>query len=159
MFDDGRGREVLQRLLDWEDAHVSFRAAVQAVPRDLRGRVPPGFAHSLWQLVEHLRRTQRDILDFCVASDYEEPSGMEEYWPADAAPPGDAAWDDAVAAYVADLERLKALAADPGVTLSDRVPNGTGQTFLRELLLVADHTAYHVGQIVQVRRALGDWSS
>lgn len=159
MIDDGALRAQLQRLLDWEDAHVSFGTAVEGIPARLRGQVPDGFAHSVWQLVEHLRRTQHDILDFCVSPEYEEPASMDEYWPSSAAPPSDAAWDEAIAGYFEDLERLKALAADPRVRLADAVPNGTGQSYLRELVLVADHTAYHVGQIVQVRRALGNWSS
>jgi uncharacterized damage-inducible protein DinB len=151
-------RTLLVRILDWEDAHVNFDRAVDGVPPAKRGVVPPGFAWSLWQLVEHIRLVQFDILDFCRNEQYVEPSSMSAYWPSSAEPPSDKHWDDAIAAVKRDREDLKALGRDEAVDLFARVPAGTGQTFLRELLLVADHTAYHVGQIVAVRRALGNWN-
>ena len=150
-------RDHLRRLLDWEDAHSSFDAAVEGLPAELRGVVPDGDAHSAWQLLEHLRRCQIDILDFCRDPSYVEPASMEEYWPEGSAPPTDAAWDESVAAFRRDLEDLKRLAGDRSVDLFDRIPHGSGQTYLRELLLVADHNAYHVGQLVAVRRRLGAW--
>jgi hypothetical protein len=151
-------REHLRKILDWEDAHVSFDTAVKGIPVGLRGKVPKGQAHSLWQLVEHLRRTQRDILDFCRDPDYVEPP-FSEYWPPTAAPPSATAWDKSVAAIRSDLRAMQKLAADTDVDLFERIPHGSGQTYLRELLLVADHTAYHVGQLVAVRRSLGIWKS
>jgi uncharacterized damage-inducible protein DinB len=151
-------RDHLQKLLDWQDAHVSFESAVEGIAPALRGTVPKGLPYSLWQLVEHLRRTQRDILEFCRNPAYEEPA-MEEYWPPSAAPPSAAAWDESLAGFRADLADLKRLSANTAVDLFERIPHGTGQTYLRELLLVADHNAYHVGQLVVVRRNLGIWQA
>jgi uncharacterized damage-inducible protein DinB len=150
-------RTHLRKLLDWEDAHAGFEAAAAGVAPALRGTVPKGLPHSPWQLVEHLRRCQKDILDFCVDADYVEPRSMDEYWPATAAPPSEAAWEESIAAFRRDRQALRALAEDPAIDLFAKVPQGTGQTYLRELLLVADHNAYHVGQLVLVRRLLGDW--
>jgi uncharacterized damage-inducible protein DinB len=150
-------RAQLARVLDWQDAHVGFEKAVAGLPARLRGAQPPGMPHSPWQLVEHLRRTQRDILDFCRDPSYQEPTWPDDYWPPTAEPPDAAAWDASLAGYRADRAALQHLAADPAVDLFAAIPHGTGQTPLRELLLVADHTAYHVGQLVLVRRALGAW--
>lgn len=158
MIDEQQLRSHLERLLDWEDAHVDFNRAVEKVPPEARGRVPAGFAHSLWQLLEHLRLTQRDILDFCRDPGYVEPTSMEDYWPATVAPPDEAAWERSVAECRQDREAMKSLALDSSVGLLGAIPHGSGQTYLRELLLVADHNAYHVGQIVAVRRALGVWT-
>ena len=157
MDNDRALREHLRKLLHWEDAHAGFDAVVRGVPARLRGKVPKGSAHSAWQLLEHLRLAQKDILDFCVRSDYLEPSSMDEYWPQTAAPPNEAAWEESVAAFRRDREALLEMAADPAIDLFAKVPQGTGQTYLRELLLVADHNAYHLGQLVLLRRLLGDW--
>jgi len=154
---DASLREHLRKLLDWKDAHVSFDQAVAGLPADLRGAVPEGWVHSPWQLLEHLRICQRDILDFCRNPRYVEPS-MPQYWPPAAAPASGDAWEQSVAAFRRDRDELRRLAADPAVDLFDRIPHGSGQTYLRELLLVADHNAYHVGQLVAVRRCLGAWS-
>ncbi len=149
-------REHLQRLLDWEDAHAAVDRAVDGIPARLRGVVPEGAAHSAWQLLEHLRICQHDILDFCRNPGYVEPA-MAEYWPPTAEPPSAAAWKDSVAALRRDRAALKRLAGDPDIDLFARIPHGSGQTYLRELLLVADHNAYHTGQLVALRRRLGIW--
>jgi hypothetical protein len=154
---DASLRQQIAKLLLWEDAHAGFDAAVGGIAERYRGAVPPGMPHSPWQILEHLRLAQRDILDFCVAPKYEEMKWPEDYWPKAAAPDSEAAWEQSVAAFRADRERLAALAEDPAIDLFARVPNGTGQTYLRELLVVADHNAYHIGQLVLVRRALGIW--
>jgi uncharacterized damage-inducible protein DinB len=151
-------RAHLGKLLGWEDAHVGFDAAVEGIPAALRHVAPKGLPHSSWQLLEHLRRCQRDILDFCRNPAYVEPS-MEEYWPPSARPPTTAAWKESIATFRRDRDALKKLAEDTAVDLFARIPHGTGQTYLRELLLVADHNTYHVGQLVAVRRALGIWKS
>ena len=150
-------REMLAQALDWEAAHVSFARAVAALPRELQGARPPGFGHSCWELLEHLRLAQADILAFCVDPAYTEPPWPEAYWPAEAAPPGEAAWDASVAAFARDTDALKALALDTARDLTAPLPNGDGQTLCRELLLTADHNAYHLGQLVAVRKALGSW--
>ena len=151
-------RDHLVRVLDWEEAHVGFEKAVDGIPPDKRGARAQGFEHSPWQLVEHLRIAQEDILDFCVNATYEHTMKWpEDYWPADPAPPNASAWTASIASYTRTREALQRLAREvQDVTAT--VPTGKGgQTFLRAVLLVADHNAYHVGQIVAVRRALGVW--
>ena len=150
-------RERLARLLDWEDAHVGFEKAVARIPPELRGTSPANVPYSAWQLLEHLRITQHDILDFCRNPHYQERTWPGDYWPASTAPPSDAAWDDSIRQFKEDRAALQQMAADQGQDLEMRIPHGTGQTYLRELLLVADHTAYHVGQLVLLRRVLGLW--
>lgn len=143
--------------LDSHDAHVGFDRAVADLPQDLRGVVPPGFAHSCWQFVEHLRRAQADILDFCMNPGYVYPTSMEEYWP-DVAPGDDVEWQASITGFIDDVRALKQLALDEGVNLFASVPLGNDtQTYARELLVVADHNAYHLGQLVSARRALGCW--
>jgi hypothetical protein len=157
MSHDAELRDHLRKLLDWKDAHASYDDAVEGLPASLQGATPAGFDHSPWQLVEHLRLAQHDILDFCRNPKYEEGTFPDDYWPTSAAPPGKDAWKRSLTEFRRDLAELKKLAADEGVDLFARIPHGTGQTCLRELLLVADHNAYHVGQLVAVRRALGAW--
>ena len=154
---DASLRAQLAKLLDWKDAHVSLDKAVEGLPKAQRGVTPPGLRHSAWQLVEHLRRAQHDILDFCRNPAYVELSFPADYWPREAGPPSDAAWKQSLAAIRRDCDALKRLAEDTTIDLFDRIPHGNGQTYLRELLLVADHNAYHVGQLIAVRQALGAW--
>jgi len=150
-------RRFLAKTLDWHDAHAHFDAAIADLPQELRGRRPAGGPHSVWELVEHIRLAQRDILDFCRDEHYEERRWPDDYWPPSPEPSSPGQWDDSVATYHADLEALRALVLDPEFDLFATVPWGSGQTNLREVLLVVDHTAYHVGQIVLVRRLLGAW--
>jgi len=150
-------RGLLARLLEWEDAHVGFDAVVAGIPPAQRGMQAAGLPYSPWQLLEHLRIAQADILDFCVNTDYREMAWPDDYWPASPAPPSDEAWDESVRRVREDRQALQRLAADPAIDLDAKIPHGTGQTYLRELLLVADHNAYHVGQLVLVRRLLGSW--
>lgn len=150
-------REHLASFLDWAEAHVGFDRAVDGVPFELQGRIPPGFEHSPWQLLEHIRIAQADILDFCVNPGYVHKKWPDDYWPVDPAPPDEGAWARSVAACRADRDRMKALARDPNIDLVAKIPHGDGQTYLREVLLVADHAAYHVGQLVALRKALGAW--
>jgi hypothetical protein len=156
MDQDKSLRSHLVKLLDWQDAHVSFDAAVEGITPALRGVTPKGLPYSPWQLLEHLRLTQLDILEFCRNPAYVEPS-LEEYWPAASAPPTAEAWDESVSGFQRDREALKEVAANRRIDLFEEIPHGSGQTYLRELLLVADHNAYHVGELVVVRRSLGDW--
>jgi uncharacterized damage-inducible protein DinB len=150
-------RTIIARLLDWEDAHASFDKIVSNLQPKLRGQVPAGLPYSPWQLLEHLRITQRDILDFCVNASYKERDWPDDYWPRTKAPPGDSAWEDGIESFRNDRHALKQLALDERIDLMAVVPTGEDQTYLRELLLVADHTAYHLGEMVVVRRALGAW--
>jgi DinB family protein len=150
-------RAVIARLLDWEDAHAGFDKVVAGLPPELQGQAPPGLPYSPWQLLEHIRLTQRDILEFCQDPAYEERRWPEDYWPKSASPPSAGAWNKSVASFRKDREALKQLAQNATVDLLGKVPAGNGQTYLREVLLAADHTAYHLGELVVVRRALGAW--
>lgn len=152
-------RAHLARVLDWKQAHVGFDKAVAGVARGKRGARAAGFEHSLWQLVEHMRLAQHDLLDFCVKADYAHALEWPgDYWPATPAPPSARAWDASIHAFNADREKVKRLVRRPTLDLLAPVPTGTAQqTYLRAILLVADHNAYHIGQIVAVRRALGIW--
>jgi len=149
-------REQLMNLLDWQSAHVGFDAAVEGIPPELRGVQPEGLPYSPWQLLEHMRLCQLDILDFCRNPAYKEPT-MEEYWPKTVEPPTPKAWDESIRSFLNDREDLKKLALDPKIDLFATIPHGAGQTYLREFLLVADHNAYHLGQLVAVQRLLGCW--
>jgi uncharacterized damage-inducible protein DinB len=146
------------RVLAWGDAHVGFDKAAAGIPAGKRGARPAGFEHSPWQLVEHIRLAQDDILDFCVNRAYAHTMAWpDDYWPKDPAPPNDKAWSDTIASYERAREELKRLAREVE-DLTANVPTGKrDQTYLRAILLTADHTAYHVGQLVSIRRALGIW--
>jgi hypothetical protein len=157
MLDETAVRAMLGRLLSWEDAHAGFESAVKDFPPELRDARPEGLPYSPWQMVEHLRLAQHDILDFCRNPDYQPMEWPKAYWPASPEPPSDAAWDASVAAYLRDREALAALAGDTSIDLCARLAHGEGQTVLRELILAADHAAYHVGQLVLMRRLLGRW--
>jgi hypothetical protein len=157
MKSDALLREHLQRLLDWEDAHAGLDSAVAGLPAELRGKRPPGLPHSPWEILEHLRRTQQDILDFCLNPNYEERAWPDDYWPPSPAPPSAKAWEESIWQFRDDRSALQKLAADTKIELGAKIPHGSGQTYLRELLLVADHSSYHVGQLVLTRRALGAW--
>jgi uncharacterized damage-inducible protein DinB len=156
---NARLRAQVSAALGWEDAHAGFESAVADVPPDFRGRRPAGSPHSLWELVEHLRLTQYDILDFCRNTAYVEQTWPDDYWPRTPEPPSDDAWRDGVAGVRRDREALQEFVERDDVDLFARIPHGTGQTYLREALLVIDHSAYHVGQIVLTRRLLGIWSA
>ena len=156
MSDDALRAHVL-RVLDWQDAHVGFEAAIEGIPPELHGTQAKELPYSPWQLLEHMRIAQHDILEFCRHAAYVEMKWPDDYWPKSPAPPNTAAWEQSVAAFRRDREALKQLVADPKVDLFAKIPHGTGQTYLREALLVADHNAYHLGQLVAVRRLLGIW--
>lgn len=152
-------RAQLARFLDWHEAHVDFEQAIDGIPPSNRGITPAGLPYSPWQILEHLRLAQVDILDFCLSADYKEKTWPDDYWPA-VAPPHDSAWDESVDAYRRDVNALKQLAQSQP-DLFARVPNATrsDQTYLRAMLIAADHAAYHIGQLVLVRRLLGIWPS
>lgn len=150
-------REHLVWLLREGNAHLSFDQAIADVPRELRGAKPPGSPHTPWRLLEHLRICQGDILEFSRNAQHVSPAFPAGYWPDGDAPPDDETWEISIAAFRADLKAMQELVADPASDLFTPIPHGDGQTILREALLVADHNAYHLGQLVAVRRALGCW--
>jgi len=150
-------REHLGRLLTWEDSHVGFDTAIAGIPPSFRGKTPKGAPYSIWQLLEHMRRAQHDILDFCQNPNYKELHWPDDYWPETAAPPSPKAWNASVRDFQKDRETFVKLAKDPKVDLTAKIPHGQGQTYLREIILAADHAAYHVGELVLVRKLLGIW--
>jgi len=157
MKNDKALRKHILYLLEEGGAHLDFDAAVKDMPFELQGKKPEGGEHSPWQLLEHLRITLLDIVEFSRDPKHVSPKWPEGYWPATAAPPDKKSWSKSAAAYRASLKRMTDLVANEKVNLFTLIPHGDGQTILREALLAADHTAYHLGQLVEVRRALGAW--
>jgi hypothetical protein len=154
---DASLRKHLLDLLTGSNAHVDFEAAIKGLPVALWGKRPKGADHSAWELVEHLRIAQEDILDFSRNPKYKSLDWPSGYWPATPAPPDEKAWEKSVRAFRKDLKAFCSLISDPATDLYAKIPHGDGQTILREALLMADHNAYHVGQIVLVRQLLGAW--
>ena len=157
MSHDTALREHLVSLLSEGNAHATFDDAVKDLPAELRGKRPEGAQHSPWQLLEHLRIAQWDILEFSRNPKHKSPEWPKEYWPASPEPPDDKAWDKSVHAFRKDLKAMCDLVKDESTDLYAKIPHGDGQTILREALLTADHNAYHVGQLVLQRVLLGAW--
>jgi hypothetical protein len=158
MNQDQALRDHVLYLLRGGGAHLNFDAAIAALPVKLRGAKPANVPHTPWRLLEHMRIAQWDILEFSRNHKHVSPKFPEGYWPAADAPPDEASWDRSVAAFRADLQAMCDLVSNPATDLFARIPQGEGQTILREALLIADHNAYHLGQLIVVRRALGAWS-
>lgn len=157
MSDDRALREHLLYLLRGGGAHLNFDEAIADLPVELRNRKPAGAPHTPWQLLEHMRIAQWDIVEFSNNPKHISPEFLAGYWPENDFPPNHAAWDQSVASFRRDLKAMQRLVEDPATDLFARIPHGEGQTILREALLVADHNAYHLGQLVLVRRLLGAW--
>jgi hypothetical protein len=155
---DGALRQHLIYLLTDGGAHAKFKDVIAAIPAKLRGQTPAAMPHSPWMLLEHMRIAQWDILEFSRNSKYESPKWPDDYWPATEAPPNAAAWSESVKSFRKVLKSLENLVANPKTDLFAKIPWGDGQTILREALLLADHNAYHLGQLVDVLRLLGAWS-
>jgi hypothetical protein len=150
-------REHVVYLLRDGGAHVKFDQAIKDFPEALRGKKPAGQPHTAWRLLEHMRIAQWDILEFSRNAKHVSPEFAEGYWPASDAPANTAAWDNSVKAFRAELQAMEKLVQDPKTDLFARIPWGDGQTILREALLVADHNAYHLGELVMIRRLVGAW--
>lgn len=144
-------------LLEGGGAHLGFEQAIAGLPGELRGATVPGVPHSPWRLLDHLRICQWDILDFSRNPQHVSPQFPDGYWPDTDAPPYESAWDESACAFRSDLHAMIDLVCDPATDLMAPIPHGDGQTILREALLVADHNAYHLGQLVFLRRCLGAW--
>lgn len=149
----------LLALLTGNQAHASLDAAVEGFPEPLRGVVPASLPYSAWQLLEHLRITQRDILDFSAPppGGYRHLAWPKEYWPRQAVPPTAASWEHTIEAIRADQAAFEDLLTAPGADLYTPFPWGEGQNLLREALLIADHNSYHTGELILLRRLLGTW--
>jgi hypothetical protein len=157
MSNDKALREHLVNLLAGDSAHLNFEAAVKNMPADLRGKRPKGAEHSPWEILEHLRIAQWDILEFSRNPKHKSPDFPAGYWPASQAPPNDQAWKKSVDAFRSDLKAMTDLVNRPSTDLFAKIEHGDGQTILREALVLADHNAYHLGQLVLLRRMLGAW--
>jgi len=157
MDQDRALREHVLYLLKGGGAHLDFQSAISDLPIELQGAKPPGVPHTPWRLLEHMRIAQRDILEFSRNPKHVSPEFPEGYWPKSDGPSNALAWGHSVAAFQFDLKAMCELVSDPRTDLFAPIPHGEGQTILREALLVADHNAYHLGQLVVVRRALGAW--
>jgi hypothetical protein len=149
-------RKTIVALLAGEDAHTSAERALHRTSPRLRA-VRPARGHSVWELLEHMRIAQEDILRYTLDPRWKSPAWPEGYWPDPRSKPSPAAWRRSVAGFLRDLKDAAALARHPRRDLTAAIPHGEGRTYLRQLLLIADHNAYHAGQIVQTRKALGDW--
>jgi uncharacterized damage-inducible protein DinB len=149
-------RQTLVKLLRGEGAHVSLLDALEGLPPEWRTHRPPGL-HSIWQLLEHIRIAQHDLLHYTLDPAWRSPEWPDGYWPENRSDLPESAWRAAIEGYTRDLEALIALVRDPAYDLVAPLPHHPEHTPLRQLLLAADHTAYHTGQIVDLRRMLGDW--
>ncbi len=150
-------RKHLVYLLRGGGAHVDFDTAIAKLPPKLHGAKPPGIPHTPWRLLEHMRIAQWDILEFSRNPKHVSPDFPSGYWPKGDAPPDSGSWAQSVKSFRRDLKEMEALVVRPSTDLFAPIPHGDGQTILREALLVADHNAYHLGELVTVRRLLGAW--
>jgi len=157
MSQDEVSRQQLQRLLTWGDAHMTLDQAVAKFPVEYMNAFPPNVPYTPWHLLEHIRRAQRDILEFIRDPSYVSPPWPEGYWPAREERADEAAWKRTIDLIHEDLRALQELAADPKGDLYSPIPHGDGQTVLRELLLVAGHNAYHIGEFAILRQVMGSW--
>jgi uncharacterized damage-inducible protein DinB len=157
-MDEGILRESLVALLTKGNAHVAVAKALEGVPVEARGRRPAEGLHSVWEELEHMRLAQEDILRYTLDASWVSPEWPQGYWPGDPAPRDAQAWEDSVKRFHAELEEVCDLVRDPARDLTARIPHGQGRTYLRQVLLVADHNAYHLGQLVQTRKLVGAWS-
>ena len=155
MNHDAALRQQLVKLIESGEAHAEFEDAVDKFPEELHGRRPDGGPHSPWQLLEHMRIVQWDILEFIRDPKHESPEFPDGYWPTDPEPPNSAAWNKTVKAFLTDRRAMCKLITDESVDLFAKIPHGQGQTVLREALLAADHNAYHLGQLLLLRRTFG----
>jgi hypothetical protein len=152
-------RQHLAELLGKGNAHADWRDILAGIPEAMRGTKPPRAPHTAWQLLEHLRIAQWDILEFTRNSKHVSPKFPQGYWPVTEMAPSVTAWETSVKAFERDLAEMKELVSNPKTDLFARITHGDGQTILREALVLADHNAYHLGQIVLLRRMLGAWTA
>jgi hypothetical protein len=150
-------RGYLAKVLTWGEAHADWKTALAGMEFAKAGIRPAGMPHSAWELLEHVRIAQWDILEFSRNAKHTSPEWPSGYWPANAAPASQKEWDDSAARLLKDTKAMAKLVSNPETDLFRKIPHGSGQTILRQVLLLADHNAYHLGQLVLVRRAVGAW--
>jgi uncharacterized damage-inducible protein DinB len=151
-------RAIVASSLGWEQAHASLENAAKDLAPALRGKRPDGYPHSPWELVEHIRITQHDLLDFCQNPHYvEKLEWPRDYWPVTPEPPSADAWEKSIAEFKRERDAFARFTTETDLDLTAKIPRGTGQTYLRTILLAVDHASYHIGQMVSVRRLLGAW--
>lgn len=150
-------REHVLYLLRGGGAHVDFEGALSDIQPKLRGAKANNVPHTPWRLLEHMRLAQSDILDFCTNPNYRDRTFPDDYWPKSDRPESEAAWNNSIKQFRQDLKNMEELVANPKTDLFTKIPWGDGQTYLREALLAADHNSYHLGELVTLRRLLGDW--
>src|SRR5699024_202104 len=153
-----RLRNLLLQYFKGRHAHITFEQAVEDIPFDQTGIRPEGLPHSCWELVKHIQLAQRDIIEFCRNADYETPGWPDDYWPAEPKPASKEEWRETLSAIEQDREMVASLVKDSDADFLAQIPHGSGQTLFREVLLIIDHNAYHIGQIVQIRRLLRIWN-
>ena len=152
-----RLREQLINQLTEEHAHTSFDNAVDGLEHEYLGVRTNALPYSIWELTEHIRVAQADIVEFCINPDYTAPNWPEDYWPANCAPTNQQQWNQSLAEIKRDRSKMVELVKNPDNDLLEPLPHGDGQTLFREAILIVDHTSYHTGQIVTIRRLLGQW--
>ncbi len=150
-------RKIVASSLGWGQAHATLAAAVDRLPVALRGQRPKGLPHCAWELLEHIRRTQADLVDFMTNPNYVAREWPKDYWPASPVPPSPRAWNETLRAIEHDRATIAKLATKPSLDLTKQIPWGDGQTYLRTILVAQDHESYHTAQIIFVRRLLGAW--
>ncbi|HEX4004670.1 MAG TPA: DinB family protein [Acidobacteriaceae bacterium] len=156
--EDAALRKQLVEFLGGGSAHATFQKIVEGFPAELRGKKPKGSEHSAWQLLEHIRLALSDLYEFSTNAHYVEKKWPDDYWPKEAAPPDDGAWDVSVKAVKKGMADFEKLVGHPETNLYATIPWGDGQTILREVLLAGQHNSYHLGQLVSLRRELGAWT-
>jgi hypothetical protein len=150
-------REYLAKVLTWGEAHADWKKALARMEFAKTGIRAPGLPHSAWELLEHARIAQWDILEFSRNAKHKSPDWPSGYWPSSAGPASQTHWNDSAERFLKDMKAMARLVENPKTDLFKKIPHGSGQTILRQLLLLADHNAYHLGQFVLVRRAVGAW--
>jgi uncharacterized damage-inducible protein DinB len=150
-------KAIVASSLDWEQAHAGLESSLKNLAPELRAKRHPDFVHSVWELVEHTRRTQHDLLEFCTNANYKEPKWPDDYWPSPDQVPTEQEWVKSLAGIKADTAALAKFTTDSDVDLTAKIPHGTGQTYLRTVLVAMDHTSYHTAQVICVRRLLHAW--
>lgn len=157
MENDATVREHLLSLLKGGNAHMTFPDAVANFPKDSMNVVFPNGTYTPWHLLEHIRRTQWDILDFIQNTDYQSRSWPDDYWPGKNEKASIIEWNKTISQYKKDLTSLQKIVENPKTNLYEKIPHGDGQTVLREILLVADHLSYHLGEFAIIRQVMGTW--